>query len=193
MKQNSKKTKREIHRRNLDPRTMSFHCRPCSNYCLTFHQQIASALYDDGFRYVYADYDDGYVKLHFTREEVSGYPCTKLNWIRSKKDKSIKNATATKAWVVNYIASYLNIDEGDFYFRTSQLIKNTKGYVLLIESIIEGYPLNSNNTFVPPTLPELVEERGNEPTMSQYTDQQLWDELKSRGYIGTISKQFTLE
>lgn len=186
MNENNERAKRVVHRRSLNPTTMAIHWKP-GNYSLTFHQEIALALHEGGFRYVSVDLNDSAcVVLHFSQKQPSQLQIhSKINWVKSqKKDVSIKNATVTNKDFVSTIMSWLNISDGDYYYDTSHLRLNAIGkYVLTIGHIVEEYPLIEN----PPTpsvktisVDDLVDDLYDR--LNDATDQELCNELRRRGY-----------
>jgi hypothetical protein len=120
----------------------------------------------------------------FKRKNILFFDKTiKINYIvRGRGGKP--TATMYNNDSITSFCGYFNLGEGDYYFKISEKFNYMFSDLLRIsiEGVIDKQPLNDRSDSLK------NENSADIVDLSKATDQQLWDELKRRGYEGEVTK-----
>ena len=155
---------------------------------ITFNKAISDKLLDLGCMYCtyYLDYrvnnfDERRVWIYFRKKSLNNIPL--------KKYKSNACVKLCSSAVTRSICQYFNIEQGSYYAHITLYRENEEGIVYTIDKIT----LNRKITEIEPTVCVDTESQPKEKSLLDFTDKQLYDELKRRGYEGKLSITKILE
>ena len=161
---------------------ISIHNKP-GKHSFTFSQEITAKALKDGKTYVFlGNAGEGmpYEYIIFTTDSQH-----KEYGLVGNKGR--QNGQLNSNEMVRIACSALGIIEGDSRVRVEEIKAKTPEThtIYKLAEVVDTMPLN------------ITVDQGNlfdkEPTLSAFTDQQLYDELKRRGYEGKLTKTSTLE
>lgn len=173
-------------RRRLLPNMVTVHNK---QFCkgITFNQVLSQRLMKEEFNFVtICQEEDGTASFYFQTKDhpYSDFDkAIKINYIvRGRGGKP--TATMYKNDSITSLCRYFNLGEGDYYFKISE--KFNYMFSDLLKISIEGvFDIPTNE------IQETIENNDNfinKVSLDKATDQQLWDELKRRGYEGEVTK-----
>lgn len=182
------KTKNKVvkmtQRRRLLPNMVTVHNKPFCK-CITFNQVLSQRLMEEEFYLVtICQEEDGTTSFYFQKKDHPYFDkAIKINYIvRGRGGKP--TATMYNNDSITSFCRYFNLGEGDYYFKISEKFNYMFSDLLKIsiEGVIDKQPLNDRSDSLK------IENSVDIVDLSKATDQQLWDELKRRGYEGEVTK-----
>jgi hypothetical protein len=184
-----------MRRRNLREDMVTLHCNP-KTHSITFNQYITDEVLKRGMQYAC-----------FVSDTVSFVKSGDDGEIRVTTTNNDTNIIISSVEATVWICKHFSLEDGDYYVGIQKL-EETEDYITYkFTHIIDGqwyvtspskddeqqggdgagnaacYTPSSILGVVPTTL----------PTLEVYTDEQLYNELRRRGYEGKLTKHTTLE
>lgn len=168
--------------KRLEADIISIHNKP-GKHSFTFSQEITAKALNDGKTYVFlGNSGEGmrYDYIVFTTDK-------KYKKFGLVGNEGRQNGQLNSNKMVRDICSGLGLIDGDYRVRVEE-VKAEQPLIHTIYKLVEvvdTIPLNMT----------IHHDKvlNKEPTLSTFTDQQLYDELKRRGYEGKLTKTSTLE
>ena len=174
-------------RRRLLPNMVTVHNKP---YCrgITFNQVLSRRLMEEEFCFVSIGKNnegDGVVFYFQKKGHLYIDKTYKINFIIRSARRMPTDTMYNNDSIINF-CKYFNLGEGDYYFNISEEYeyKYIDLLKIKIEGVMDKQPLKKDTSDLPK-----IENSVDIVGLSKATDQQLWDELKRRGYEGEVTKR----